>query len=736
MRDHLLRFGTAPVLLACFSVNVAQPTISHAPCHLPTLITKSADRVVLNQYCTPSYVVGPADGDLIDGVQFGDIDRTSTGVNNGTGYSDASYEGQGYTTELIAGATYSLTIQSGPFQPPNGAYEYYKVWIDFDRDLEFEVNEEVFNAQMNTPYFAFSSAVTIPNDAAAGYTGMRVRNVYNDGSFTPCSSHNYGETEDYTVLIQNGLPCIPYSLYGGHLGDFISGITLGDLSYQTTVPPVHAYTMRMDLGTHLVRGSSNTLQVVSGNYPQDHYGAWIDWNHDGDWDDADEEIGLVEIAQPLTPHDFTFTVPDHAQVGYTVLRVRCMYDSPFGDACSFATHGDAQDFTVGVSAASYPCLPISGAGTVFGDGFSTCTVPGAAVFLGTEEWPFYQLSSEPIHFAQGEATVLNLITGAFAPERFVASMDMNDDGDFDDAGEELVSGQSTMAFAPLQLFYTIPVDCPPGQHVLRLRAFDPNNGPDYPCDMAYYGEVLDIPIAVNVANGPCMPYTGNLGLWGTINTFIDGVQLGDINNTGSGGAYTAPYKDYTALSTLLTINSTYALTVTSGAGQFDVFTAWIDYNDDGDWDDAGEMIDHIGTIPGSFTDSVMTFTVPSVALGEKVMRIRARGGGAPSPCSDAQFGETEDYTVIIETNTGIASHASSSWSVRPQYDANTIELITRITTTNGHYLLLDAVGRELTSGRVEGTVTLIDGRSLATGTYTLVVLQADQRETLRFTWMR
>ncbi|MBL7952425.1 MAG: hypothetical protein JNM62_11980 [Flavobacteriales bacterium] len=736
MRNRSLRLGISPLLIACLSASMAQTTVSHAPGHLPTPTSKSDDRVTLNQYCTPSYVVGPADGDLIDGVQFGDINRNNTGANNGSGYSDASYEGQGYTTELTAGETYSLTVQSGPYQPPSGSFEHYKVWIDFDRDLEFEVNEEVFNAQMNVPYFAVSAAVTIPNDATAGYTGMRVRNVYNDGSFTPCSSHNYGETEDYTVLIHNGLPCIPYSLYGGHLGDFISGITLGDLSYQTTAPPVHAYTSRMDLGTHLVRGSSNTLQVVSGDYPQDHYGAWIDWNHDGDRDDPDEEIGLVEIAQPLTPHDFTFTVPDHAKVGYTVLRVRCMYDSPFGDACSFATHGDAQDFTVGVSAESYPCLPVSGAGTVFGDGFSTCTVPGTAVFLGTEEWPFYQLSSEPIHFAQGETTVLNLITGAYAPERFVASMDMNDDGDFDDAGEELASGQSAVAFASLQLFYTIPLDCPPGQHVLRLRAFDPNNGPAYPCDMAYYGEVLDIPIAVNVPNGPCMPYTGNVGLWGTINTFIDGVQLGDISNTGSGGAYTAPYKDYTAMSTLLTTNNTYALTVTSGASQFDVFTAWIDYNDDGDWDDAGEMIDHISTIPGSFTDSVMTFTVPSVPLGEKVMRIRARGGGAPSPCSDAQFGETEDYTVFIETNTGIASHASSTWSARPLYDASVIELTASNHASDARYLLLDAVGRELAAGRVVGTSTLINGGALATGTYTVVVQHGDHREALRFVWVR
>ncbi len=735
-----MRYATArsflTVLLLPVLVNaMAQGTISHAPHHDPSVPPKGGDRIQLNQYCAPTYTVGPADGDLVNGVQFGTINYPFSGDNGGTGYTDLSYEGTSFATELVAGNSYFLNLTSGSYQPPNGSFEYYKVWIDFDHDLQFEATEEVLNAQINIPNYSFGVSVDIPLDAAAGYTGMRVRNVYNDGSFTACSSHNYGETEDYTVLIQNGLPCIPLSSFGGHDGDYTSAVSVGDLLYTQPAAPVHGYTSRMDLGTHLRRGTTNALQLVSGPYASDHFGVWADWNHDGDFDDADELVEYAQITAAFTPFNTMLNVPDHAAVGYTVLRVRCL-DDAFGLPCSGINYGSTVDFTVSVSTEAYPCLPISGVGTVYGDGFSTCTVPGLAVFLGTEEWPFYQLSSVPLHFEQGEATVLNLITGNYAPERYVVSMDMNDDGDFDDAGEELVTGQSTVAFQSLQLFYTVPLGCPPGQHVVRLRAFDPNNGPAEPCGAADYGEVLDIPIAVNVPNGPCMPFAGNVNLWGVLQTFTDGVQLGDISNTGSGGSYTAPYKDYTALSTTLTINQTYDLTITSGLGQFDVFSAWIDYNADGDWDDAGEQIGNIPSIPTSFTDAIMTFTVPAVTLGDKVMRVRSRGGGAPSPCSDAEFGETEDYTVTIETNTGIGEQLSSTWSVFAQPAQGTITVRASSDVTNTTYRMVDALGREVGTGRIAGPVTELNGTALATGSYLLLVEGDDTREVLRFNWVR
>jgi hypothetical protein len=315
--------------------------------------------------------------------------------------------------------------------------------------------------------------------------------------------------------------------------------------------------------------------------------------------------------------------------------------------------------------------------------------------------------------------VLNITSGYFFTERYVAALDMNDDADFDDPGEDLGWVENTAAFQLVNLPFSVPVACPPGQHVLRVRAFDPNSPPTGPCGSSGYGEVLDIPIAVQQAGGPCMPFTGNVNLWGTLSTFTDGVQLGTIGNTGSGGAYTAPYKDYTAQSTTLTTNQTYDLTVTSGAGQFDVFSAWIDYNADGDWDDAGEQIGNIPSIPTSFTDAVMTFTVPAVPLGDKVMRVRARGGGAPSPCSDAQFGETEDYTVTIETNTGIGAQTATAWSVSAHPAEGIILLRSSREAVGGYYRMLDAVGREVTTGSITGLIMELNGAALATGTYTL-----------------
>lgn len=71
---------------------------------------------------------------------------------------------------------------------------------------------------------------------------------------------------------------------------------------------------------------------------------------------------------------------------------------------------------------------------------------------------------------------------------------------------------------------------------------------------------------------------------------------------------------------------------------------WIDLNQDGDFEDAGEMV-----MEGSGTSTVTgTITIPATASeGYTRMRVAMQYGSAPSPCGAFEYGEVEDYTVKI-----------------------------------------------------------------------------------------
>lgn len=78
---------------------------------------------------------------------------------------------------------------------------------------------------------------------------------------------------------------------------------------------------------------------------------------------------------------------------------------------------------------------------------------------------------------------------------------------------------------------------------------------------------------------------------------------------------------------------------------------WIDWNNDGDFTDTNETIWNTITTASSVNT---TFYVPSnVNIGSKRMRIRSNYYYVPSdPCSTQNYGETEDFTLIIVNPSG------------------------------------------------------------------------------------
>lgn len=75
--------------------------------------------------------------------------------------------------------------------------------------------------------------------------------------------------------------------------------------------------------------------------------------------------------------------------------------------------------------------------------------------------------------------------------------------------------------------------------------------------------------------------------------------------------------------------------------------AWIDFNGDGNWDDAGEQVfDSVRVLNN--TDQTLTFQVPGDAvLGTTFARFRISSAGGLSPTGVAPDGEVEDHQVQI-----------------------------------------------------------------------------------------
>jgi chitodextrinase len=128
--------------------------------------------------------------------------------------------------------------------------------------------------------------------------------------------------------------------------------------------------------------------------------------------------------------------------------------------------------------------------------------------------------------------------------------------------------------------------------------------------------------------------------------YIGRVQLGTINNATGG---VTGYVDYTSLSTDLTKNTAYTITITptwTGSTYSEGYAVFIDYNQDGDFADAGETV---WSAAASTTTPVSgTFTVPSSATsGATRMRVSMKYNGVPTSCETFSYGQVEDYTVNL-----------------------------------------------------------------------------------------
>lgn len=205
------------------------------------------------------------------------------------------------------------------------------------------------------------------------------------------------------------------------------------------------------------------------------------------------------------------------------------------------------------------------------------------------------------------------------------------------------------------------------------------------------------------------------------------VNIADINNVSSESA-TADYEDFTTIIGNVEIDSSYTATFKGNTGgpYTDFFRVYIDWNQDGVFNDSDESYD-MGSVDSSTgIDTIQTagtIAVPSNALvGLTTMRvIKNYYQSTTSPCMiSSGYGQTEDYTLnVISNPTGIGSINSSSIRFYP----NPVNDILNVSATGiiNSISICNMIGQEVIQSKMNTASGQINVSSLPKGIYLVKV---------------
>ena len=138
----------------------------------------------------------------------------------------------------------------------------------------------------------------------------------------------------------------------------------------------------------------------------------------------------------------------------------------------------------------------------------------------------------------------------------------------------------------------------------------------------------------------------------TAREYINKVQIGSITNiSGNNNGF----GDFTSMSTDLAIGTSNAIVITpiwNGSYLYETYNVWIDFNQDGDFNDSGELVYSKPKTKTKFKLASGYLTIPATALtGSTRMRVSMKNNTLPNSCEKFSYGEVEDYTVNITGST-------------------------------------------------------------------------------------
>jgi uncharacterized repeat protein (TIGR01451 family) len=428
-------------------------------------------------------------------------------------------------------------------------------------------------------------------------------------------------------------------------------------------------------------GTTASFSVRAGGPAGCSLDAWVDWNRSGVFgDSAGEQIAAALSIPTGAPTVLSPAVPAGAVPGLTYARFRCSTAgglAPTGGA----PNGEVEDYLVGVVGTDFGDDPAS-YGTQ-GAGAASHTIdPLATLRLG--QCVDTEADGQPNAGALGDDATAGTsrIGNCFDDEDGIAFtslltacqsaqltatasaaglldgwIDFNRDGDFDDAGERIFSGQAVTA-GSTPLSYTVPCTTSEGTTYSRFRLS--TAGTAAPTGAAPDGEVEDYAVnlgAVDFGDAPDT-YGTTLGNGGPNHRVVAGFSLGatvdveaagqpSVDALGDGAdedGVTLPAGG--VLVACGTANLSVSLTNTAAIAT-PRLDAWIDFDGDGAFNDPRDRIaTSLALTAGA---NALAVNVPCDARSTATYaRFRLSSAGVATPGGPATDGEIEDWAVITE----------------------------------------------------------------------------------------
>lgn len=183
------------------------------------------------------------------------------------------------------------------------------------------------------------------------------------GSYTialTATNANGSDTEtknNYIVVTSGGGGGTPCAATSTECDEFIAQVQLNTINNSSACTN---YTDYSSISTTLTKGQQYTINVIpqitgeaAGTaYTNDQVAVWIDYNNNGSFTDAGEQVGVGTVGSGFTG-SFTFTVPTSASTATVRMRVRIFYPEtgiPTITPCGTTQYGEVEDYRINLVA--------------------------------------------------------------------------------------------------------------------------------------------------------------------------------------------------------------------------------------------------------------------------------------------------------------------------------------------------------------------------------------------------
>lgn len=404
------------------------------------------------------------------------------------------------------------------------------------------------------------------------------------------------------------------------------------------------------------------------------FNIWVDWNDDMDFNDPGEKV--YSSGAYVTGATGSFVVPNTASAGNHRMRIVANYFSTDPLSCGSISSGETEDYTVNVTTSLCPGIP------------TAVVISNLTQTTATGSWT----ASSP---APANGYQYYLSTSATPPNSSTTPTGSTAAG---------ITTVNLSGLTPDTVYY------------VYIR----NN-----CDGTNFSPWTTY---VSFITGYCASNSTSSTYF--IKNFSTTGGYSNITNNNSG--YSAGgYGNFSAQS-VSQINSG---SVSFSAAFYDGFYSygfniWVDWNDDLDFNDSGELVYASGAYVTSATG---TITVPATAsIGNHRMRIVANYFSTnPSSCGTISYGETEDYTFTVMNPLPCSANPSGiNVTLTSQTTATVTWTAASPVPTNGYQYYLSTSNSTPSAaasptGTTTSAVTTVNLTSLSSGTTYYVWVRSD-----------